>query len=86
VSGYGTVVHRGTIAMVRGVGVLSGRGVVVMGICDISMLYFQEMGKPELSPHLEAIVTHQRSPREWYAATMTHREPFPGSQRLSRSL
>jgi hypothetical protein len=48
VSGCGMAVRSGTIATVRGVGVPSDRGVVVMRTVGVTTLHSQEMGKPEL--------------------------------------
>jgi hypothetical protein len=50
VSSYGTVVRNGSVGMVRGTGVPSGGGVVVMGIVRITTLHPREMTKPELPP------------------------------------
>jgi hypothetical protein len=54
-SGCGTTVHSGTIAMVRGIRVPSGGVVIVMGTDRVTMLHPQEMGKLELPPPLEAM-------------------------------
>jgi hypothetical protein len=40
VSGHDTVVRSGAIAIVRGAGVPSDGGVVVMGIDDVTTLHF----------------------------------------------
>jgi hypothetical protein len=56
-SGCDMAVRSRTIGMVRGAGVPSGGGVVVMGIIGITMLHPQEMGKPELSPFARGCVT-----------------------------
>jgi hypothetical protein len=53
VSGCGTAAYCGTVGMVRGTGVPSGGGVVVMGMAGVTMLQPREMGKSELSPSLE---------------------------------
>jgi hypothetical protein len=50
VSSYGTVVRNGSVGMVRGTGVPSCGGVVVMGIVRITTLHPREMTKPELPP------------------------------------
>jgi hypothetical protein len=44
------LVCSGTVAMVRGVRMPPGCGVVVMGIGGVTTLHFQEMGKLEPPP------------------------------------
>jgi hypothetical protein len=44
------IVCSGTVAMVRGVRMPPGCGVVVMGIGGVTTLHFQEMGKLEPPP------------------------------------
>jgi hypothetical protein len=50
VSSCGTIVSSGTVVMVRGVGVPSGGGVVVIGTVGVTILHPLEMGKSELPP------------------------------------
>jgi hypothetical protein len=50
VSGRGMIICSGTVAMVRGVRMPPGCGVVVMGIGGVTTLHFQEMGKLEPPP------------------------------------
>jgi hypothetical protein len=47
VSDYGMVVYYRIIGMVRGVGVLSSGGVVVMGTVRATTLHTRELGKPK---------------------------------------
>jgi hypothetical protein len=54
VAGCGTMVCSGTIGLVRGTGVSSGGGVVVMRTVGVTTLQPREMRKPELHPSLEA--------------------------------
>jgi hypothetical protein len=55
VSGHVAIVYSGTVAMVRWVRVPSGCGMVIMGTCGVTMLHLWVVGKPELSPLLEAV-------------------------------
>jgi hypothetical protein len=55
VSSCGTAVHSRTNGMVRGTGVLSSGGVVVMGTVRVTTLQPQEMAKPEFSLPLEVV-------------------------------
>jgi hypothetical protein len=55
VSSCGTIVSSGTVVMVRGVGVPSGGGVVVIGTVGVTILHPLEMGKSELPPPLEVV-------------------------------
>jgi hypothetical protein len=55
VSGCGAAVHSGTIGMVRGAGVPSGCGVVMMGTVGVTTLHPREMGKSDLPPPTEAV-------------------------------
>jgi hypothetical protein len=55
VSGCGTVVRNRTVGLVRGAGVPSDGGLVVMGTIGVITLHSQEMGKPELPPSLEVV-------------------------------
>jgi hypothetical protein len=55
VSRCGAAVHSGIVEMVRGIGVPSGGGVVVMGTVGVTMLHPREMGKSELPPLPEAV-------------------------------
>jgi hypothetical protein len=77
VSGCGTVVHNRTVGMIRGAGVSSGGGVVVMGTIGVTILHPREIGKLELPPLLEVMSPSSVIPREWYLVTMAHWEPFP---------
>jgi hypothetical protein len=49
----GIAVCRWTVRMVRGAGVPSNSGVVVMGTDGVKMLHPQNIGKMELAPLLE---------------------------------
>jgi hypothetical protein len=49
----GIAVCRWTVRMVRGTGVPSNSGVVVMGTDGVKMLHPQDIGKMELAPLLE---------------------------------
>jgi hypothetical protein len=55
VSGCRTVIHNGSVGMVRGTKVSYDSGVVVMGVDEITVLHPREMGKQMLSPPLEAV-------------------------------
>jgi hypothetical protein len=55
VFGCDTVVRNDTVGMVRGAGVPSDGGVVVMGTIRVTTLHTREMGMPELPPMLEAM-------------------------------
>jgi hypothetical protein len=57
VSDCGTVVHSGTVRMVRGVGVPSDGGVLVMGMIGVTTLHPRGMGKPELPPPQEVVLS-----------------------------
>jgi hypothetical protein len=50
VSGRGTVVCSGTVAMVRGVVVPFGHSMATMGTEGVTTLHFQKIGKPKLPP------------------------------------
>jgi hypothetical protein len=54
-SSCGSVVHSGTIRMVRSVEVPSSGGVVVMGTVRVTTLHRQEMGKPEFALLLDVV-------------------------------
>jgi hypothetical protein len=54
-SGYGAAAGSRTIAMARGVRVLSDGAGVVMGADDVTTLHSREMGRPELLPPLEVV-------------------------------
>jgi hypothetical protein len=56
VFGCSTTIHSGTVTMVRGIGVPSSGGVVVMGTIGVTTLHPREMGKPELPPPLEDVL------------------------------
>jgi hypothetical protein len=55
VAGYSATACSVTITMVRGVGVPSDGGVVVMGADGVLMLHYLEMGKLELPTPLEVV-------------------------------
>jgi hypothetical protein len=55
VSDYGMVVYYRIIGMVRGVGVLSSGGVVVMGTVRATTLHTRELGKPEFPLPLQVV-------------------------------
>jgi hypothetical protein len=54
-SGCGTVVRNRIVGMIRGTGVPSGGGVVVMGTIGVTILHPREIGKLELPPLLEVV-------------------------------
>jgi hypothetical protein len=55
VAGWGAAVHSGTVGMVKSTEVLSGDGVVEIGIVGVTTLHPREPGKPE-PPPLEAVL------------------------------
>jgi hypothetical protein len=52
-SGCGTMACYGTVGLIRGIGVASDGGVVMMGTAGVTLLQRQDMGKPDLPPSLE---------------------------------
>jgi hypothetical protein len=85
-SGYGMTVPSGTVAMVRGIEVPSGGGMVMMGIVGVTTLHPRDMGKSELPPLLEVMSPSSVDSLRIVCSDGNPLRPFPRTWHMSHFL